>query len=132
MTGSSHAFVDPTDTQAVEQVLRPALALLGIEGVLQALAAVVPIVFGKPGGLLRRGQPHQLTAGERTLRIDGHHRATVQHVVGGIVLSTDDVLPKDLPGVLANLVSRSVADHDSADAAAIVLTSVRDAVTAGS
>jgi hypothetical protein len=52
--------------------------------------------------------------------------------VGGIVLSTDPVMPAALPGVLASLVSRGVAQQGTQEAASVLLTSLRDAVAAGS
>jgi hypothetical protein len=125
-------FVDAADPQAVEAVLRDALALLGADRVLETLATVVPVRRGRAGGLFRDPEPDQVAVGDRLLRVDDLGRASLQHVVGGIVLATDPVMPAALPGVLASLVTRSVADQGSQDAASVVLTALRDAVSAGS
>lgn len=126
------SFVDATDPTAVEAVLRDALALLGPDRVLETLASVVPVRLGRDGGLFRSAEPDQVAVGDRVLWIDQHQRASLQHVVGGVVLATDPVLPAALPGVLAALVSRAVAQQGSSDAASVLLTSLRDAVSAGS
>lgn len=128
MTG----FVDAGDPHAVEAVLREAVALLGVDRVLETLSTVVPVRRGRDGGLFRSPEPDRVMVGDRVLNVDEAGRAALQHVVGGIVLATDPVAPHDLPGVLASLVSRSVAAQGSHDAASVVLTALRDAVSAGS
>jgi hypothetical protein len=125
-------FVDAADPHAVETVLRDALALLGADRVLETLASVVPVRRGREAGLFRGAEPDQVVVGDRVLHVDDAGRASLQHVVGGIVLATDPVMPAALPGVLASLVSRCVAALGSQDAASVVLTSLRDAVSAGS
>lgn len=125
-------FVDATDPTAVEDVLRRALALLGADRVLETLATVVPVRLGRDGGLFRSAEPDRVAVGDRVLWIDEHERASLQHVVGGVVLATDPVQPAALPGVLAALVTRAVSGQGSADAASVLLTSLRDAVSAGS
>lgn len=126
------SFIDATDPAAVEGVLRGALALLGADRLLEALASVVPVQRGRDGGLFRAAEPDRVAVGDRVLWIDAAQRASLQHVVGGVVLATDPVQPAALPGVLAALVTRAVAQQGSADAASVLLTSLRDAVAAGS
>ena len=122
-------FLDPTDPHALEQMLRDALALLGTERLLESLAPVVPV---NPGRRRLRGtDPTTVAYGDQVLSIDGRGRAVLEHVVGGVVLSTDPVLPAALAGVLAALVARSVAAQGNPDAAAVLLTALRDAVAAG-
>jgi hypothetical protein len=125
-------FVDATDPADVEGVLRDALGLLGADRLLDALTSVLPVRRGRSGGLFRAAEPDQVMVGDRVLSIDRHQRASLQHVVGGVVLATDPVQPAALPGVLAALVTRSVTQQGSADAASVLLTSLRDAVAAGS
>lgn len=125
-------FVDPTDSTAVEQVLRAALPALGPAGVLAQLSAVVPVRLGRSRGTFRPAQPTVIQVGEAALSIPDRGRASMQHVVGGIVLSADEVAPTALPEVLAALVVRSLADTGGYDNASVLLTSLRDAVAAGS
>jgi hypothetical protein len=125
-------FIDPCDPQQVELVMSPALTLLGVPGLLDALSDVLPIRRGRPGGLFRPAEPASVVVGDRVLRIDDDQRASIQHVVGGIVLSQGPVPPADLAGVLAALISRAVKERGTRDAAAVTLTSLRDAVKAGS
>jgi hypothetical protein len=125
-------FVDPSDPQAVEAVLHDAVALLGVDPVLETLAPVVPVRMGHTAGLFHGAEPDQVVVGDRVLWVDEHQRASLQHVVGGIVLSTEPVMPAALPGVLASLVSRYVAERGSHESASVLLTSLRDAVAAGS
>ncbi|MCW2601218.1 MAG: hypothetical protein JWM02_3047 [Frankiales bacterium] len=125
------AFVDPTDSAAVEQVLRAALAGIGPAGLLSELSSVLPVRLGREGGLFRQGQPTVIQVGEEALSIPARGRPALQHVVGGVVLSSDEVAPSALPGVLAALVMRSLAETGAHDAASVLLTSLRDALAAG-
>ena len=124
-------FVDAADPAAVEAVLRDALGLLGADRVLEVLSSVLPVQQGRAGGLFRSAEPDRVAVGDRVLWVDEHQRASLQHVVGGVVLATDPVQPAALPGVLAALVTRCVAEQGSSDAASVLLTSLRDAVSAG-
>ena len=124
------AFVDPADPQEVELVLAPAVALLGPARLLDALSEVLPVSAGRRGGLFRAAEPYRMAVGDRVLAVDEHQRASLQHVVGGIVLATDTVRAADLAGVLASLVSRAVAEQGNGDEVAVALTSLRDAVDA--
>ena len=47
------------------------------------------------------------------------------------MLSSDDVLPRELPGTLAALLMRALARSGQYDDAAVLLTALRDAVAAG-
>ena len=123
-------FVDPTDPVEVEEVLASAVPGFGLQGVLDQLAAVpgLPIRPGRPGGLLRRPEPATIDVDDRRLSITDEGRATLQHIVGGVVLATDRVAPRDLPGMLAAMLTRAVAQLTSADQLSVILTSMRDAL----
>lgn len=123
-------FVDPTDSAAVEAVVRVALTGIGPAGLLAQLASVLPVQPGRPGGLWRAGQPTVVQVGEEALSIPARGRPSLQHVVRGVVLSQEEVPPAALPGVLAALVVRAVADSGGHDEAAVLLTSLRDALDA--
>lgn len=121
-------FVDPSDPRAVEQVLAPALRLLGVTPVLDALAPHVPVQPGRPAGRFRREEPAVVGRDQDRLEVRADGGGRLLHVVGGVVLSTDGVAPVALPGLLAALVARSVQGSGTRDAASVTLTSLRDAV----
>jgi hypothetical protein len=124
-------FVDPTDSAAVELVLRAALAGIGPGGLLEELSAVLPVRPGQGGGPFRAARPAVIEVGQAVLSIPARGPAALQHVVGGIVLSSDEVAPSALPGVLAALVVRAVGESGAHDETDVLLTSLRDAVGAG-
>lgn len=124
-------FVDPRDTAAVERVLAQACTALGSASVLAQLTSVLPVQMGRPGGLFRQELPTRITVGEEALALFTDRAPQLQHVVGGVVLSTDTVSPVALPGVLAAFVVRALSHSGRYDDAAVLLTSLRDAVQAG-
>lgn len=126
------SFVDPRDPQAVEAVLRAALPVVGVAGVLQQLTAVPGLTVRLPerGRLLRGAVPGVAAYGDRALRLEESGRGQLEHVVGGVVLARDDVPPVRLAGVLAALVTRSLDDSGADDDVSVLLTSLRDAVAA--
>lgn len=121
-------FVDATDAGVVEQVLRQALPVVGVDGLLAQLAGVpgLQVERGRRGRLLRAAVAPQASYGDRTLRFDPAGPVVV-HVVGGIVLATEPVAPAALPGQLAALVVRAVGGTTAPDDASVVLTALRDA-----
>lgn len=123
-------FVDPTNPEAVEEVLASAVPGFGLAGVLEQLAAVpgLGIRPWRPGGLLRKPQPAALVVEDRRLTISPSGEAVLQHVVGGVVLASEQVRPRELPGVLAAMIARSVDSLASPDPLAVTLTSMRDAL----
>lgn len=125
-------FVDPRDPAAVAAVLQAGLASLGLSGVLQQLAGVPGLVVRppQPGRLLRAGVPGVVAYGDRVARVEASGRVTLEHVVGGVVLSRDDVPPVRVAEALAGLVCRSVGDTGAGDEVSVLLTSLRDAVAA--
>lgn len=124
-------FVDPRDPVAVEQVIAAALTALGPAAALAQLSALLPVRSGRPGRLFRQEQPMTIQVGEEALSLPSRGKPTLQHVVGGVVLSRDEVVPRALPGVLASFVVRALEESGSHDDAAVLLTSLRDAVDAG-
>lgn len=128
MTG----FVDPRNSSEIEQVIRDAFTVLGPVAVLSQLAAVLPVRVGRPGGLFRQELPTTIQVGDEALAIPSKGRPTLQHIVGGVVLSRDEVAPRELPGVLAAFVVRALDEAGGHDDASVLLTSLRDAVAAGS
>ena len=124
-------FVDPTDHLTVEQVLVGCLSALGPAAVLAQLSAVLPVRLGHAGGLFRAAVPTVVGEGEELLSIPSEGRPRLQHIVGGVVLSSDDVPPRELPGTLAALLMRALARSGQYDDAAVLLTALRDAVAAG-
>jgi hypothetical protein len=122
-------FVDPTDAAAVEAVLRAALETVGVAGVIAQLSAVPDLVVvpGRSGGLFRSAAPSSIEYADQRLTLDDH-RASLDHVVGGIVLASDPVSRVALPGVLAALVVRSLVTSGAHDDVAVLLTALRDAV----
>lgn len=125
-------FVDPGSPAEVEQVLAGCLPALGLPGTLEQLGRIAGLGLraGRPGGLFRAAEPVLVVVGDRALRVGADGSALLDHVVGGIVLSSDRLVPSALPGVLAALVTRAVAASGDRDGAAVVLTSLRDAVSA--
>lgn len=125
-------FVDAADPIAVEAVLRQALAVIGLPGVLVQLESVpgLQVETGRPRGIVRAAVPASVSYGDRVLRVSDRS-AELVHVVGGIALAADNVLPSALPGVLAALVARAVDGHAAGDAVSVLLTALRDAVTVG-
>jgi hypothetical protein len=125
-------FVDPRDPAAVTAVLQAALAALGVSGVLQQLTGVPGLVVRPPqaGRLLRAAVPGVVAYGDRTARVEASGRVRLEHVVGGVVLSRDDVPPVRVAAELAGLVTRSVADTGAGDQVSVLLTALRDAVAA--
>ena len=127
-------FVDAGDPGAVEQVLRSAVAGIGMTGVLEQLQALpaIPLQPGRRGGLFREREPSVLKVDDRILRLYDNGAAELQHVVRGIVLATDAVSPAALPGILAAMVVRSITAPADVDQLSVVLTALRDALAAGS
>ena len=123
--------VDPTDPAEVEQVLRAGLAAIGLAGLLGQLATVLPVRPGRPAGFLRSAQPAVVEVGQQILTVPAEGPGQLRQVVGGIVLSTEPVAAHRLPVALADLVVRYVAEGRGPDAAAVLLTALRDAATAG-
>lgn len=126
-------FVDVEDRTVVEAVLRSALSGVGVDGLLTALADLPGLVVhaGRPRSLLRAAEPAGVTQGDQRVDIwpDGH--AVGRHVVGGVVLSTDDIVGPALPALLTELLLRAVQVYDCAESASVLLTSLRDALAAG-
>ena len=126
MTG----FVDPADEAATRDALRVAVRVLGPVGLLEQLGSVLPVRLGRPAAFLRRAEPTVLLVDDEALSTDGR-RVVLQHVVGGVALSSDEVRPGALPEVLARLLLKAVtSDPDRRDPVSVVLTSLRDAVRA--
>lgn len=126
-------LLDPTDPAAVEAVLTRALLTLGRPGTLDQLA-LVPGLLVRParaGGLFRRAEPAVVAAGDRALRWPADGPAVLDHVVGAVVLASDAIAPRALPGVLAALVVRAVSAAGTTDDACVALTSLRDALGSG-
>ena len=126
-------LLDPTDPAAVEAVLTRALLTLGRPGTLDQLA-LLPGLLVRParaGGLFRRAEPAVVAAGDRALRWPADGPAVLDHVVGAVVLASDAIAPRALPGVLAALVVRAVAAAGATDDACVTLTSLRDALGSG-
>ena len=126
-------LLDPTDPAAIEAVLTRALLTLGRPGTLDQLA-LVPGLLVRParaGGLFRRAEPAVVAAGDRALRWPVDGPAVLDHVVGAVVLASDAIAPRALPGVLAALVVRAVAAAGTTDEACVALTSLRDALGSG-
>jgi hypothetical protein len=67
--------------------------------------------------------------GAKVLAVTSKGPAQLHHVVGGIVLSTDTVAPRALPGVLAAFVVRTLAETGLYDDAGS--TAARGGVAAG-
>ena len=125
MTG----FVDPADPAAVEAVLRQALTVLGADALVTQLAEVpeLQVQPRRPGRLLRPASPGVVEYGDRRLVLtDGG--ATLDHVVGGVVLARDPIGRAALPATLAALVCRSVTSSGAHDEVSVLLTALRDAV----
>lgn len=122
-------FVDATDPAAVEAVLAKALPAIGLDAVLLQLAAVPDLYVepARPGGFFRPRAPGIVGYGDRRLLLDPT-AATLEHLVGGVVLARDPVSRTALPGALAALVCRSVADSGATDDVSVLLTALRDAV----
>jgi hypothetical protein len=120
-------FVDPADPRAVEDVLAKALPAIGIDGVLAQLDAVVDLEVVPPraGGLFASRRPGAVSYGDRRLVLDD--RPVLEHIVGGVVVARDAVTRGALPGMLAALVCRSVAESGAADQVSVLLTALRDA-----
>lgn len=125
-------FVDATDPAAVEAVIAQALASIGPEGLGGALLDVpgLVVVPGTPARLLRPERPWSVGYGEERVSFS-RGTAVREHVVGGVRLSSDVIVPVALPGVLASLVTRAVAESGRADEVAVRLTALRDALDAG-
>lgn len=125
-------FVNPRDPAAVAAVLQVALPAVGMTGLLQQLAAVPGLVvqLPQPGRLFRPAVPGVVAYGDRTARCEPSGRLHLEHVVGGVVLSREDVPPVRVAEVLAALVCRAVADTGAADDVSVQLTALRDAVAA--
>ena len=126
-------FVDATDPRAVEEVLRAALPGMGIGGLAASLQSLpgVAVRSGRARGLLRAAEPTVIGEGDEQIALTPGADAVRNHVVGGVILSREVLAPPAVPAVLARLVVRAVLRHDSADAAAVLLTSIRDALAAG-
>jgi hypothetical protein len=120
-------FVDVGDPLAVATVVRRALGLMGLDGVLKQLSGLPGLLVSeaRPRGLLRSAVPAQAQQGDLTLSstVDG---AVLLHVVGGIVLSREAVPPAGVAEVLTKLIGRAVGAAGSADEAAVRLTALRD------
>lgn len=125
-------FVDATDPAAVEQVLQLALPGIGLPGVLEQLASVpgIPLQPWRRGGLFRQPTAAVLRVGDRALSIQPHGGARLEHIVGGVVLAGDEISPRALPGVLAAMVVRSLEGSGAHDELSVLLTAIRDAVSA--
>ncbi len=123
-------LLDPTDPVAVEAVLARALQALGRPGTLDQLALLQGLTVrpARPGGLFRRAEPAVVAAGDRALQWPTDGPAVLDHVVGAVVLASDAVAPRDLPGILAALVVRAVTAAGTTDEACVALTSLRDAL----
>ena len=124
-------FVDPTDRAAVERTLSAALAGIGLTALLTQVATALPVRLGRPAGFLRPAQPSVLEVGQESLSLPVHGPGTLRHVVGGIVLSTEPVAARALPAVLATLIAAFVLETGQPDDLVVLLTSLRDAATAG-
>lgn len=133
MTGPADpaGFVDPTDPAAVEQVLRAGLASIGLAGLLDQLSTVLPVRPGRPAGRLRAARPSVVEVGQESLSLSAQGPGQLRHVVGGIVLSTEQIAVHLLPAALATLLVRYVGEGRGTDAAAVLLTALRDAAAAG-
>jgi hypothetical protein len=120
-------FVDVGDPQAVADVVRRVLPVMGLDGLLEQLSGLpgLRVIEARPRGLLRPAVPAEVQQGDLTLRStpDG---AVLLHVVGGIALSHEQVPPAGVPEVLARLLGRAVAAAASGDEAAVRLTALRD------
>ena len=123
-------LLDPTDPTAVEAVLTRALQALGRPGTLDQLALLTGLSVqpARAGGLFRRAEPAVVAAGDRALRWPADGPAVLDHVVGAVVLASDAIAPRALPGVLAALVVRAVAAAGTTEQACVALTSLRDAL----
>ncbi len=123
-------LLDPTDPAAVEAVLTRAVQVLGRPGTLDQLALVpgLSVRPARPGGLFRAAQPAVVAAGDRALRWPADGPPELDHVVGAVVLASDPVAPRALPGILAALVVRAVTAAGTADEACVALTALRDAL----
>jgi hypothetical protein len=127
-----NSFVDATDPAQVEAVLAAAVTALGPAGALASLAGIpeLEVVPARPGGLFRAPTPATVEYGDQRLSVDARGRATLHHVVGGIVLSQDAVSRSALAGALAGLAVRAVADSGANEEVSVLLTALRDAVAA--
>ena len=125
-------FVDATDRAQVEAVLAAAVTALGPAGALASLAGIpeLEVVQARPGGLFRKPTPATVEYGDQRLSVDARGRASLHHVVGGIVLAQDSVARTALPATLAALVVRSVEASGATDEVSVLLTALRDAVAA--
>ncbi len=123
-------FVDARDPASVEAVLRQAIPVVGLAGVLTQLDGVpgLRVDPGRPRGRFRAAEPASAAYGDRTLQVTAS-AAELVHVVGGIRLAAEPLEPAAVPGVLAALVTRAVAGQASADEASVLLTALRDAVS---
>lgn len=124
-------FVDAADPGAVEAVLRSAIAAIGVDAVLTQLTSVpdLQVLPGRPGGLFRAATPARVGYGDRRLSVDSRG-ASLDHIVGGIVLASDPVGRTALPGALSALVCRSLQMSGAYDDVSVLLTALRDAVAA--
>lgn len=123
-------FVDAKDPLAIEHVLQRAVSAMGLQGTLEQLAGVpgLPMRLGRPGAFLRKAEPTSLVVGDRALSVTEQGEASLQHVVGGVVLSRQAVIPRDLPAMLAAMVSRAAEEGGFHDQLAVTLTAMQDAL----
>lgn len=124
-------YVDPTDAEAVADVIRATVHAGGLD-------AVTDLLRRLPGtrataevrrGLLRQAVPAAVWLGAEQCW-SCTRPPTLLHVVGGVVLHHRDVDPGDAPGLLGPVVAELTRRTGATADASAVLTAARD-VAAG-
>jgi hypothetical protein len=127
MTDLPPGYVDPTDAEAVADVVRSTVATGG-------LAAVTDLLGRLPGvrttdevrkGFLRPAVPAAVWLGSDNCW-SNTEPPTLLHVVNGVVLHREVVEPGEAPDLLGRLVADLVRRTGAVSDASAVLTAARD------
>ena len=128
-------YLDPYDAVAVADLVTRLQAAAGTEGVIDLLrrlpgASTVP---GRRGGLFRATTPDSLRLGsEYAVAAGGPGGAppVLEHVVSGVVLQREPLLPGRVAGVLPRVVADLARELGARTEVSVVLTAVAETLPA--
>ena len=122
-----NAPVDPGDAAQVAEVLHATRELMGSDGLLDLLARLpgTRVRTGRPRSRWRAGTPTEVWLGEDFRLVVGEP-LLLHHVVSGVTLAQDRLLPAETGTRLAERVVALTRDQGSQSEASVVLTAARD------